>query len=583
MILKKLPFSKILVFCIPILILSLLVFGFSNYRGDLQNLFKIKETNSIVEGVAWPSAGISPNEGFLVDPLLVFTSESNTKTLRQNISKLIFSSLFQNIEGENIRPELIETYTFDATIFKGKIRDNVLWSDGSRLTTADIIFTLNLIQSYGNKSFYSSVINGGAFKIEADDDLNFTISLLDDETPRQNQSYVQLLTFPILPASYFADLNLQQSQSKLISNFAKDPLGSGRLKINERRGTELELILNRYFFEENVKFDKYIFRLYRDLNRLVQDFRLKNIDLLTLNDYYDQYELVKELKNDVQLHSSIIKNQRYALYFNLNDSSQDTETEVNYFRKFISLRRSLLYILDRQRIIDKLENKNRIVNGPIDVDSWAYSEESINQYKNNPLEFEKTIKNLGFKKNENGILVKDNIPLKIEITYLSGSLRDKVMDEIKIQLENYGIIVDLVKISNTTDSDQISFDQVINSRTYQVILSEVTSDTSPDLYSEWHSSAIQPPGANISNYSNNYIDRVLTDARLTSNLEARKAEYVKFQRRFFDDSPAIYLFNTSYTTLASRNINFRLPDYSAGIANKYNYINEWNSENKYNY
>ncbi len=70
-----------------------------------------------------------------------------------------------------------------------------------------------------------------------------------------------------------------------------------------------------------------------------------------------------------------------------------------------------------------------------------------------------------------------------------------------------------------------------------VLLSrEVPAD--PDQYTWWHSNQ----SANISNYQNPRVDKLLEDARKETDQQRRKVMYLEFQRYLVEDVPAMFLY-----------------------------------------
>lgn len=74
---------------------------------------------------------------------------------------------------------------------------------------------------------------------------------------------------------------------------------------------------------------------------------------------------------------------------------------------------------------------------------------------------------------------------------------------------------------------------------FQFFLGDFSPSKDPDQYMLWHSN--QPN--NITGYSNLRIDKLLEDGRKTINQNERKKIYADFQKYFFDDPPALFLYS----------------------------------------
>lgn len=75
--------------------------------------------------------------------------------------------------------------------------------------------------------------------------------------------------------------------------------------------------------------------------------------------------------------------------------------------------------------------------------------------------------------------------------------------------------------------------------TFQFFLGDFSPSKDPDQYMLWHSSQSN----NITGYSNLRIDKLLEDGRKTIDRNERKKIYADFQKYFFDDPPAIFLYS----------------------------------------
>lgn len=84
---------------------------------------------------------------------------------------------------------------------------------------------------------------------------------------------------------------------------------------------------------------------------------------------------------------------------------------------------------------------------------------------------------------------------------------------------------------------------------FQAYLTIIDVPKDPDQYSIWHST--QASG-NISNYTNQRIDKLLEDGRVELNLEERKRIYLDFQRFLLEDSPAAFLYYPKTYTITRK-------------------------------
>ena len=138
-----------------------------------------------------------------------------------HLSKLIYNSLFDYDSTMNVIPELVDSYTVNATrgLVTIKLKEGITWHDGSRLTSKDIAYIVNAIRAAGTRSLYyekASKISYVYTRGENEADIYFRNAYdasLDD------------LTFPILPSAQYASAG-QLAAAK--ENFK--PVGTGQYK-----------------------------------------------------------------------------------------------------------------------------------------------------------------------------------------------------------------------------------------------------------------------------------------------------------------------------------------------------------------
>jgi peptide/nickel transport system substrate-binding protein len=103
-----------------------------------------------------------------------------------------------------------------------------------------------------------------------------------------------------------------------------------------------------------------------------------------------------------------------------------------------------------------------------------------------------------------------------------------------------------------------SWSELVNNfllpRRFEAVIYGWDQGYDPDPYPAWHSSQVRERGFNLAGYSNEYLDRVLSQARQTSDLEQRKALYREFQQIFAEEVPSILLFYPVYNYFIDKEV-----------------------------
>jgi peptide/nickel transport system substrate-binding protein len=77
-------------------------------------------------------------------------------------------------------------------------------------------------------------------------------------------------------------------------------------------------------------------------------------------------------------------------------------------------------------------------------------------------------------------------------------------------------------------------------------------DSNP--YPFWHSSQRTDPGLNIAMYTNAKVDRLLEEARQTSDLEERNKKYFEAETEIKKDQPVAFIYSPYFLYLLPSNI-----------------------------
>lgn len=204
---------------IPIILLFVLVFGI---------LFTVIKTR--MEAPAEDPTGTSsvtlPSEETADEIRLGYFKEKSlnpyktTSTLNRNLSTLIYDSLFVIEDDFSALPLIAESFTNEGNKLTVKINDEIYFSDGSLVTTADVAYSFRMAKE---NEFYSKRLSNFNAAVKGDESVIFTMQHSDIYAESN-------LIFPIIKIGSVGD---------------KYPVGSGRYKV-KKSGGKLYLKANEY-------------------------------------------------------------------------------------------------------------------------------------------------------------------------------------------------------------------------------------------------------------------------------------------------------------------------------------------------
>ncbi len=247
---------------------------------------------------------------------------------------------------------------------------------------------------------------------------------------------------------------------------------------------------------------KIIFNVFSTPKQALVSFKLGQQDIL----YGLSAEYSQESASFGKIAKSVDYNHVVLLIFN--------QTDPNLKEK--GVRQGLAYSLQ-----DKTFGETEALT-TINPQSWAF----------NPL-----VKTYPFNPQRTKDLIKSPITLELSTTPELLSIAERI----KTELDS-----DLIKINTkviTSTPDQ-----------FQLLLTSYNIPADPDQYRDWHSTQ----ATNIGHGSDEKIDKLLEDGRVTLDAKVRKQIYFDFQKTFSEELPALVLYHPSTVNLVRKDHYFEV-------------------------
>lgn len=539
--------------------------------------FSIIVISSLVGGYSFYSSHIKPvpklggqyTEASVGSPKYINPLYSALSDVDSDISRLIYSSLFRLDKNGQLVQDLVETQSVsdDQRIYTYKIRENVLWHNGEKMTVDDIVFTFNLIKDSSFKSPLRANFSGVA--IEKIDDYNFKFNLSSPYA-----AFGELLTFGIMPMHVWGNTT---SESISLADWNLHPIGSGPYKsegfIKDKSGNikEYDLIVNEEYYANHAYID-ISYKFFSSFEEAITALNDNQVDGISY--------LPQELKENIitpktyNFHNLSLP-QLNVVFFNKVNNQILEDKEI---------RKALAYAINRENIVNETINGGaQIAYGPILVNNFAYSEQTekynYNLEQANKIfadkKWEKVVvsqeeidalelKNAGVETGGEALsedeqqklkvgagawFKKDGKFLSIKLTTVEANENIKVVEAIQKYWGLLGVKAELEILSPS----QIQTD-IIRGRNFEALFYGQGLGIDPDPYAFWHSSQIGEAGYNIANYSNKEVDQLLEDARIIADPIERKAKYAKFQEIINQEFPAIFMYSPSYTYIQTKKV-----------------------------
>jgi len=298
-------FFKVLSRTEKVLFLVLALAFFSSLSFLIFN-FYLKNTRIV------PAQGGTFVEGVLEEPNFLNPIFA-TSQIDKDLVSLLYSPLFEFKNGK-LESKLGESFEIleGGKIFKVKLKDNIFWEDGKRITADDILFTISLIQNPETKSPLRNSWLG--VEVEKSSD-----SLLIFRLKRPSAVFLENLTLRPIPKHYFEEI-LPQNLAFSMKNLA--PLSSGPFKLekinrdNSGRIISLELKKNENYFGEKPFLEKIVFKVFKKKENLTLAAKEKLI-----NGYLSKEKIKIEGFNSLKFSLP----RYFALFFNLENKALENK------------------------------------------------------------------------------------------------------------------------------------------------------------------------------------------------------------------------------------------------------------------
>lgn len=522
----KFRFVRLIFVIIVIAIIICAIYIIYKNNSKNQNLIT-EQTQKPLEYAKDIRLGISNFD--TINPLI-----TNNKDI-VNINKLIFEPLFTLNEEYKLIPCIATEYAKTSeTTYIVKINNNIKWSNGEDVSADDVVYTVENLKK--TNSIYTENIKNIA-KIEAIDSNTIKIELYNEEV-----FFEYNLIFPIISRKYYGD------DDYITSN--KIPIGTGMLKIDDINTTRITLKKNPNWLNtqnQELMYDNVQIFLYNSMGELYNAFKIGNVDFInTSNANYSEYigtigYYTREYKG------------RNVDYISINCKDPILSD--------MSVRKAIAYAIDKEKIISSVyDNKYCVSDYPIDYGTFAYKSESTSLGYNQE-QAKLVLENAGWI-NKNNKWIKDGKSLTLTIIVNNKDKRPEVAELIKEQLKEIGITINIANVSDN------QYENYLQSKNYQIILTGVRNAFSPDLTYFYEKT-------NVSNYNNEEVKSILNEIKNITDEKLLLQKYTRVIEITKQEVPYICLYRDKNTILIKQNAGGQI------IPNNYfTYYNFWSWHRK---
>ena len=486
--------------------------------------------------VAVPASGGTYAEASLgpIDTLNPLYAKSDAEL---TASRLMFSSLYHYDTTGHLSADLATNIASDPTheLYTVTIRPNATWSDGSKVTADDVVFTINLIKNPVTRS--SLAINWQDVSVKA-----LSATTVQFTLPAVYAAFPQALTFPILPEHILKSVPASQLRE---NGFSSAPTGSGpftfrllqKVSVGNQE-TVVRLHANLSYYAGTPKLANFEIHAYNSTRRILTALRTGEVNAaasLTPNDL--------DRVNHHQYHTRVtpVDNGVYALF---NTSDQ--------ILKDVTVRNALQLATNTAELRQKIAGSPPLLDLPF-IDGQLGGSDIPTKPVPNLQQAADLLTKAGWKL-DGGVRKHDATELLIPITTINDPGYEAAARALAKQWRAVGIksTVTVIDVNNPS----INFVQdILQPRNYSVLVYQLVIGADPDVFAYWDSTQAGATGYNLSNYSSPISDTTLSSARSITDPGIRQAKYRAFAKQWIADAPAIGLYQGQATYVYGQSVD----------------------------
>ncbi len=424
--------------------------------------------------------------------------------------------------------EVIETLTYDrgSYTWELKLREDVAFHDGRRVTAEDVEYSLMILVTENKISLWSLIDH-----VAVTSDRTVEIKLTKDYP----DFLKRIQAMYILPAGESG-----------VRKTAGSSNGCGPFKLKSRKDIwQMSLSANEQYFRGRSSLDEieffYVQNTEESWKRLLTGLTDVIFDLYPYN-----YKMMQEFNKNVFWVNQKLSSRHGAVIFNTED----------HLLKDWRIRRAISLGINRNVIANAvLSGYAKISTGPMGIDS-PYRNPEIKIVPYEPLNASSLIQDAGWVFNEqDGVFCKDGRKLELTLSILSGLYIDKkVAEYIKLCLDPIGI---LVKIQ------PIGFEEISQfgkrEKEFQALLMEIpTAGDEPERISH-HWGACDGRPAFFRSSVSSELDRLLCDLSPDMDEDIRKSRCFKAESIIVGNDMAAFIYQRLAFDVASKRMRFPYP------------------------
>ncbi|MDP3962479.1 MAG: ABC transporter substrate-binding protein [bacterium] len=446
-----------------------------------------------------------------INSVLAFTD------VDRDIASLVYSGLMKYEDGK-IVPDSAEKYSVssDGLTYTFTLKDDVRFHDGVPMTTDDVEFTIQKIQDSIIKSPRRADWANVAVKKINPSEIQFILK-------QPYAPFLSNMTLGILPKHIWSKIDSDQF---IYSQYNIEPIGSGPYRIKniqrDSGGIPISYSLTSFsrYHDGEPYISDFVIYFYPNEKSALEARDSGIIESISRISAGEAAQIASTSPSVRILRAPLPR--IFGVFFNQNQAPLFAKNEV---------RQALDMAVDKEGVVREV-----LYGYGMGSDSPLPSQKKDSVPPRNIDGAKALLAKNGWVDGKKG-----NQVLEFSIATADSPDLKQAAEIIKRNWEEIGASV-TIKVFEYGDLYQ----NVIATRKYDALLFGESVGKDLDLYAFWHSSQRNSPGLNVAMYVNSRADKLLEDARITSDAKDRDRIYSQFEKIVRDDIPAVFLYSPEF-------------------------------------
>jgi peptide/nickel transport system substrate-binding protein len=453
-------------------------------------------------------------------------------TQNNAITPMLFEGLLgTTLAGTDVYPLLaidMPTISSDQRTYTFHLREDARWSDGTPLTSADVLFTYNLMfaPQYAD---LPAPLRGELVRhvesFEAPAPSTFVVHTKDVYAPLVPNNF----WVGVLPQHVFAGMDAKQIATAAFNSdptVVNGPFALGRWD----RGAQIVLSRNPTYTGRQPNVDSLVVRIVTDNTVLAEQLTTGEVDVV-LGAPPSAYD---HLRSQQGVHVNTYDlNFVYFAGYNLDPAGPSATVLGDR-----AVREALAYALNRKQMVSSVFfGQGSVARSFFAPVSWAYNAGTTPDYGLDPGRAGSLLDGAGWHRGPGGVRARDGRQLSLQVLFTSSSQEAAEIAQImQSQWKAVGANVTLKDAEPQTEIKDFTVDH-----SFDVVVLGIGWLPDPDQSLLFSSRNAVPGGLNGFDFKNEQADRLLDGATTTADRQARKSIYARFQDLVATEVPALPL------------------------------------------